>query len=154
MTRIGFYHLQTMSLEQALPPLLEKARKAGHRILVLAGSSERVRHLDEQLWTYEAASFLPHGAARDGTEGLQPIFLSERDDNPNQADLLVLTDGVSSTHLDDFTRCLTLFDGRDETALLKARGFWKEWAAAGHELVYYQQTDRGGWQEKAKSGGG
>ncbi len=151
MTRIGFYHLQTASLEQALPPLLEKARHAGHRILLLAGSAERVQHLDFHLWTFDPASFLPHGAMRDGTEALQPIFLSDRDDNPNQADLLVLTDGVGSAHLGDFARCLTLFDGRDETALLKARLAWKEWAAAGHELVYYQQTDRGGWREKAKT---
>jgi DNA polymerase-3 subunit chi len=152
VSRIGFYHLQTTSLEQALPQLLAKALAAGHRILVMTGSAERLNHLDTHLWTFDPASFLPHGAARDGTEKLQPIFLTSADDNPNQADLLVLTDGVASAQLDRFARCLNLFDGQDEAALNQARAHWKEWAAAGHELIYYQQTDRGGWQEKARSG--
>jgi len=153
VSRIGFYHLQTLSLEQALPQLLEKALAAGHRILVMAGSDERVRHLDAHLWTYDSASFLPHGAARDGSELSQPVFLTDGDENPNQADLLVLTDGVGSTHLNTFKRCLNLFDGQDSAALQRARQSWKEWAASGHHLIYYQQTERGGWQEKARAGG-
>ena len=152
MSRVGFYHLTATSLEQALPQLMEKALKAGHRILLMTGSAERLAHLDSHLWTYEPASFLPHGSARDGTEGLQPVFLTTADDNPNKADLLMLTDGVASSRLESFTRILNLFDGQDEEAVTQARRHWKEWAAAGHELIYYQQTDRGGWQEKARSG--
>jgi DNA polymerase-3 subunit chi len=33
----------------------------------------------------------------------------------------------------------------------QARAYWKEWDAAGHELIYHQQTERGGWQEKARN---
>jgi len=152
MSRIGFYHLTSSSLEVALPQLLEKALAAGHKILIMAGSPERVQHLEAHLWTYDPASFLPHGAARDGSELLQPVFLSAIDDNPNQADLLVLTDGVSSERLNAFERCLNLFDGQDELAVTQARTRWKEWSAAGHELIYYQQSERGGWVEKARSG--
>jgi len=151
MSRIGFYHLEKSSLEAALPQLLQKALAAGHRIVVMAGSAERVSHLDAHLWTFDPASFLPHGTARDGTETLQPIFLTEADDNPNGADLLVLTDGVASAHLGAFARCLTLFDGQDENALQQARRHWKDWSAEGHDLTYYQQTERGGWVEKARS---
>jgi DNA polymerase-3 subunit chi len=151
MTRIGFYHLEKSSLESALPQLLHKALAAGHRIVVMAGSPERVQHLDSHLWTYDPASFLPHGTARDGTETLQPIFLTDGDDNPNSADLLVLTDGVASRHLDGFKRCLNLFDGQDDNALQQARRHWKDWSAAGHDLTYFQQTERGGWVEKARS---
>ena len=152
MSRIGFYHLQRSSLEQALPALLGKALAAGHRVVVMVGSAERVQSLDAHLWTFDAAAFLPHGAARDGSQSLQPIFLTDRDDNPNQADLLVLADGVRSDRLDGFARCLMLFDGQDLDAVQQARQCWKEWAAAGHALIYYQQNDRGGWQEKARAG--
>jgi DNA polymerase-3 subunit chi len=128
---------------------LQKALTAGHRILVMAGSVERVQHLDAQLWTYDSASFLPHGTGRDGTEKMQPVFLTHDEDNPNGADLLVLTDGVASTRLDGFARCLNLFDGQDQSAVTQARLHWKQWAAAGHDLTYYQQSERGGWVEKA-----
>jgi DNA polymerase-3 subunit chi len=151
VTRINFYHLLSAPLEQALPILLEKSLSAGHRVVLMAGSRERVAHLDAHLWTFDPASFIPHGSGRDGMEPQQPIFLTDADENPNGADLLVLTDGVTSRHVESFARCLNLFDGQDEAAVFQARTLWKEWNAAGHELIYYQQTERGGWTEKARN---
>src|SRR5437660_11784949 len=94
MAEIGFYHLLATPLERALPRLLERARAQGYRIVVRAASSERIEHLSALLWTYDDASFLPHGSARDGSAGDQPIWLSERGHNPNDEALLVLLDGV------------------------------------------------------------
>src|SRR6185437_11026225 len=99
MTEIGFYHLLGTPLERALPKLLERALAGGYRVVVLAGSAERVEQLDAVLWTYDDASFLPHGSRRDGQAERQPIWLSERDENPNGADLLVLTEGMTSAQL-------------------------------------------------------
>ena len=150
MTRIGFYHLQRWPLEQALPKLLEKVRAAGHLAVVMAGSTERVRLLDDLLWTYAENSWLPHGTARDGDAARQPIWLTEGDDNPNGADVLVLVDGVVPDSLQGYDRCLDVFDGRDDSAVAAARMRWKRWKAEGHDLVYFQQTERGGWEEKAR----
>jgi len=150
-TRIGFYHLVRSPLEQALPKLLEKIVGAGHRVVVVAGSAERVGYLDSLLWTYEPESWLPHGTARDGDPELQPVYLTDQEGNPNKADVLVLTDGVIPDHLDAFDRCLTLFDGNDESAVAIARSLWKEWKDVGLELTYFQQTERGSWQEKARA---
>ena len=151
MSRVGFYHLTRLPLEQALPKLLEKAMSAGHRAVVMAASPERVAVLDDRLWTYTDESWLPHGSARDGDAELQPIWLTERDENPNNATILVLCDGAESVHLDQYDRCLDLFDGNDPDAVQAARGRWKRWKDQGHELVYFQQNERGGWDEKARS---
>lgn len=148
-TRIGFYHLQLWPLEKALPALLEKAQAGGHKVVVMAGSPERVASLDNLLWTYDPASWLPHGSARDGDAAEQPIWLTALDENPNGAGILVLTDGVSADPA-GYARVLDLFDGNDEIAVNAARRRWKTWKDAGFELVYYQQTDRGGWVEKAR----
>jgi DNA polymerase-3 subunit chi len=148
MTEIGFYHLQSTPLERALPKLLERSLAAGYRIVVMAGSRERVEHLDALLWTYDDSSFLPHGSQRDGQAERQPIWLTEADENPNQATMLVLTDGVSSAHLAEFRRCLDLFDGSDEAAVAAARERWRVAKAAAHELTYWQETG-GGWTKKA-----
>jgi DNA polymerase-3 subunit chi len=153
-TRVGFYHLQRSSLDEALPKLLEKVLRAGHRAVVMAGSVERVASLDALLWTYEADSWLPHGTARDGNAEGQPVFLTCLDENPNEADVLVLTDGVVSDRIEDFARCLTMFDGNDAAAVDSARALWRDWRAKGWHLTYYQQTDRGGWQEKVQAGRG
>src|SRR5215204_3304251 len=41
MTEILFYHLQGMSLESVLPPLLEKSLERGWRVVVQSTSPER-----------------------------------------------------------------------------------------------------------------
>lgn len=147
MAEIGFYHLKTTPLERALPRLLERALAEGHRIVVLAGSSERVDHLDGVLWTYNDASFLPHGSARDGNAAAQPIWLAVADENPNGAGMLVLVDGARSARLADYRRVCDMFDGGDDGAVAAARGRWREAKAAGHELTYWEQTPAG-WEKR------
>jgi DNA polymerase-3 subunit chi len=147
MTEIGFYHLRASPLDRALPQLLEKAVAGGHRVVVLAGSSERVDHLNTLLWTYNDEAFLPHGSAKDGNPDRQPIWLTVEDENPNQASMLVLVDGAVSARLADYKRVCDMFDGDDETALAAARQRWKEAKEAGHALTYWQQTEKG-WEKR------
>jgi len=148
VTEIGFYHLLSTPLERALPRLLERARAQGHRILVRAASAERVEHLSAVLWTYDEASFLAHGTARDGNAASQPIWLSERAENPSEAALLVLVDGVEAKDLSAFARVADLFDGNDPAAVEAARQRWRRAREAGHTLTYWQQTGTG-WEKKA-----
>ena len=115
MTEIRFYHLQKSTLEAALPPMLEKTLERGQRAVVIAGSPERVEALTSYLWTYNDRGFLPHGSARDGFAEEQPVWLTEKDENPNGAQVLFLTDGAASGHVADFTLCVELLDGNDET---------------------------------------
>ena len=148
MAEVGFYHLLSTPLERALPRLLERARAQGYRIVVRAASSERIEHLNAILWTYDEASFLAHGSARDGNPAAQPIWLSDGQDNPNGAAMLVLLDGVEAEDLSSFVRCADFFDGNDAAAVAAARERWRRAAASGHTLTYWQQTE-GGWEKKA-----
>ena len=150
MTDVGFYHLQKTPLERALPKLLERALERGMRALVVAGSKERVEHLNAALWTYDPASFLPHGAAGEGDPESHPIWLADHDTEANGATLLVLVDGADSTRQGEFERVIDMFDGADPEAVSAARRRWKTLKDAGHQLTYWQQTDRGGWEKKAE----
>lgn len=144
--RVDFYHLHSWPLEKALPPLLERATTAGMRAVVLAASDDRVETLASLLWTYRPDSWLPHGTVKDGQAADQPIWLTTRDENPNGADLIVLTEGMVTAQ-GGFQRCLDVFDGNDPDALAGARSRWKDAKSAGHDLHYWQQTETG-WQEK------
>ena len=148
MTDIGFYHLTGMPLERALPKLLEKVLASGKRAVVMAGSEERVEQLDAVLWSYRQDAFLPHGSARDGNAEAQPVWLTVSDENPNGASILILSDGAGSELIDDYERCLEIFDGRDEAAVAQARLRWTSYKQAGHSVVYNQQTETGGWERK------
>jgi DNA polymerase-3 subunit chi len=149
LTDIAFYHLQTAPLERALPALLEKVLSAEKRAVVKLGSVERVEALNDVLWTYNNASFLPHGSAKDGNADKHPIWLTQNDENPNGSDVLILADGATSEDVAGYDRCLEMFDGTDDTAVTAARARWTEYKAAGHIVTYWQQTDQGGWEAKA-----
>ena len=145
MPEIWFYHLQTQPLERALPRLLERAVAGGERVVVLAGSTERVDYLNALLWTYDEASFLPHGDARDGHAERQPVWLAADESNPNGAGLVMTIDGALADW-SRYRRCFDIFDGNDAAAVAAARSRWSEAKRAGHILTYWQQTERG-WEK-------
>ena len=157
MAEVRFYHLQRARLESVLPVILERCHQRGERVLVLAGSVERVEALAALLWTYKPDSFLPHGTARDGEAAAQPIFLAPAGEdggtveNPNGAGVLVLSDGARHPTVGDFRLACELFDGQDEAAVTAAREQWRRYRAEGHAVVYFQQDDAGRWQETARA---
>ena len=104
--------------------------------------------LNDYLWTYNPNSFLPHGSKKDGHAELQPIWLTSEDENPNDADVLILTGGAASENMNDYQLCCELFDGRNEAAVTEARTRWKTYQEAGHDITYWQQGDKG-WEKKS-----
>ena len=86
------------------------------------------------------------------TPRTQPIWLTERPENPNGATMLVLVDGVAAERPLVVCALADLFDGNDPAAVEAARGRWRRAAAAGHTLTYWQQT-AAGWENKDKASG-
>jgi DNA polymerase III subunit chi len=148
MTEIRFYHLSQISLSAALPELLEKVIERGWRAVVMASSPERVEALTQSLWTYREGSFLPHGSAKDGNAELQPIWLTAQDENPNKANVLMLTDNASSEHIGSYDLVCQVFDEMDDGAVDAARARWQEYKSQSHTLTYWQQSERG-WEKQA-----
>ena len=148
MTEVRFYHLTRTSLESALPKMLEVTLSRGQRAVIMTGGEERAEQLAAHLWTYTERGFLPHGTAKDGYAGDQPIWITFEDENPNRAQVLFLTDGASSASLPVYDLVAILFDGNDDSAVHAARMKWTEAKAAGHALTYWQQTTSG-WEKKA-----
>ncbi len=147
MTEVRFHHLERRRVDQALPSLLEAALEEGRRVVVRASSDEMVAALNERLWTYDDASFLPHGAAGDGDPMTQPIFLTSGLGNPNAATMLVrLSDAETSEADDAFDLVVLMFDGRDEAALGRARSEWRRLKDEGRTISYWRESDEGAWE--------
>jgi len=149
MTEVLFYHMTESTLEQALPGLLEKSLERGWKVVVQAGTPERIEALDAHLWTYRDETFLAHGATRDDTQDQQPVWLTTENDNPNNANIRFLVDGAEPDDLSGYERAVYMFDGHDNDAVEQARKRWKIETAAGYELTYWQQKPNGGWEKKA-----
>ena len=150
MTEIGFYHLTKTPLPDALLGLLEKILASGKRVIIRTGSEERVEFLNNALWTRDAASFLPHGTDKEGKGARQPVWLTTDALNPNDAEVLILTDGADGASYEDYERCIEIFDGNDNQAVVAARGRWKDYHDSGLSLTYWQQIESGRWEKLAE----
>lgn len=148
MTEVLFYHLERRPLEGVLPGLLQRSLERGWRAVVKVGTEERLEALNAHLWTYDDASFLPHGSAADGHAEAQPVWLTTGDDNPNGAAVRFLVDGAEAADLSGYQRTVFLFDAADDAGVAKARAAWKEAQAAGHEATYWRQDDGGRWAKQ------
>ncbi len=144
-----FYHLSRTGLEQAAPPLMQKCLEAGWRVLAVSPDVKRRAQLDKALWTYDKSAFLPHGDAdAPGLEASrQPILLSAKLDNVNDAKALVLMDGVEAPVDAAFTRCMVMFEDQNGQARSTARKQFKAAKDAGLSCRYFQQTESGSWKE-------
>jgi DNA polymerase-3 subunit chi len=60
---------------------------------------------------------------------------------------LFLTDGTQTSCVEEYERICDIFDGNDEEAVAAARKRWGVYKAAGHNLSYWQQSDKG-WEDK------
>ncbi|HEU0151091.1 MAG TPA: DNA polymerase III subunit chi [Bradyrhizobium sp.] len=149
MTEVLFYHLQNMSLESVLPPLLEKSLERGWRVVVQATTPERADALDAHLWTYRDDSFLPHATWRVADAAEQPIVLAVEDGNPNQAQVRFLVDNAPlPPDSGSSQRMVLVFNGDDDDALAAARAAWADCKTRGFEVTYWQADERGRWQRR------
>lgn len=149
MTEVLFYHLQNMTVENVVPPLLEKSLERGWRVVVQSTSEERTDALDAHLWTYRDDSFLPHATWRVGDVADQPIVLALEGGNPNGANVRFLIDNAALPEdAEAYERMVLLFNGDDPDALALARTAWTDCKARGFDVTYWQADDRGRWQKR------
>jgi DNA polymerase III subunit chi len=144
---ILFYHLQSVGVEKVLPDLLEKTLARGWKAVVRVSSDERLKMLDDHLWTYRDDAFLPHAVEADQQVAEQPIVLSKSDRRHNDAEVMFAVDSAPLPDGGGWTRAVLMFDGNDEEAVASARVAWKAVKAAGREATYWKQDDSGRWQK-------
>lgn len=150
MTDVRFYHLTRSRLEDALPVMLQRTLEREARAVVRFASPERLSDIDEALWTFDDAQFIPHGHEKTGFAEQQPVWLTLGLDNPGEGAYLFVADGGPIDGFEGFEVCSILFDGRDEQAVAQARQRWVSVrnTQGDHALSYWQQNPRGGWEQK------
>ncbi len=147
MADIRFYHLQNKPLDQALPDLLAKALQNGKRMVIRTPDRDATARLSTHLWVCRRDDIFPHGTPDDGLAAYHPIWITDQDENPNGADMLVVTQGVNAS-TDGFSLICDMFDGQVENEVIAARARFKASRDAGHTVTYWQQKPTGGWEQK------
>ena len=149
MTEVLFYHLESIPLETVLPDLLVRSLAKGWRAVVQVGSEDRLGALDAHLWTYDDASFLPHGTVAERHGESQPVWLTVGAENPNGAAIRFFVDGATADSFEGYQRIVFIFDSVDVQAVERARSAWKAANACGCETTYWRQDEGGKWRRQA-----
>ncbi|RMF15810.1 MAG: DNA polymerase III subunit chi [Alphaproteobacteria bacterium] len=152
MEDFRFYHLTRHPLEHALPRFLEQVTgKAGLKVYLKCPDASSAETIDCLLWSYDPASFLPHGRVGEGREADQPVLIGWDDRIPeNGAQVLVLVEAAALPDPETaghFRRGAYLFDANRPGMLEAARAAWRAAADLAPVRSYWQQQERGGWAE-------
>jgi DNA polymerase-3 subunit chi len=149
MTEVRFYHLTKQPLEQALPDLLERVLGLGKKAVIKVDGEDAVQTMSKHLWVCRRGGFFPHGIEGENHPEHDPLWLTNKDDNPIGADVLVLTQGTVAEDITKFDIVCEMLNGHNDNEVSTARDRWKEYKEQGIDLTYWQQSEKGSWDKKA-----
>ena len=146
MDRIGFYLSGEQPVERVLPLIARAAKRAGQRMLVVAGDAELLERLDKALWEQFPEDYLAHGRADAPHAARQPVLLASDCTAANGATLVALADGQWRPEAEQFDRALLFFD---ETGRAASRQVWRQFDQREDVTREFHELDGGKWVQKA-----
>ena len=134
MTLVGFYVVQTAEAGQRLQVaarLADKAFQRGHRIFINATDEAQARELDQLLWSFRPASFLPHGLI--GEQHSDTIAIGWGQEPNNHNDLLINLQLQIPPFFSRFQRVAEVVT-QEPASLAALRESWKFYKERGYQL--------------------
>jgi len=132
MTRIEFVKLERPEKARHLCELAEEFYLKGDRVLVMVQDDNQGVTLDQFMWTWKKAAFLPHAYDNGSQECIdEPVVISIREDNPNGAGVLIAGRPCSIDFVKHFRLVIDFADLYDERLRDAARERFREFREAG-----------------------
>jgi len=132
MTRITFYLLRSPEPDERLRiamRLTEKAFQQGNRVYINSADENQARTLDEELWRFRPASFLPHGLQ--GTA--DAIAIGWGQEPGDHSDVLINLQLDIPAFFSRFQRVAEVVT-QDEASLAALRSSWRFYRSRGYQL--------------------
>jgi DNA polymerase-3 subunit chi len=137
MQNIGFY-LAPETTDKMLFNLLLKMLEKNNKILIFCESDEQLKQLDDSLWLLGRIKFLPHGKQGDGYESKQPVFLTTKEENPNNSNFIFIFGNPSKEFIAKFDKGFHIFTRKD---YIPAKEKWEKLKGQGFDVVYNAMED-------------
>ena len=132
MTRIEFVKLERPEKARHLCELAEEFYLNGERVLVMVQDDNQGVTLDQFMWTWKKAAFLPHAYDNGSQECFdEPVVISIREENPNGAGVLIAGRPCSIDFVRHFRLVIDFADLYDEQLRDAARERFREFREAG-----------------------
>jgi DNA polymerase III subunit chi len=108
---INFYQADETVIK-SLAPLLLKILAEEKKALIFCKNAAQIKAIDDSLWSYGRNKFIPHITIFDTgfVMDRQPILISDKEENANNADYLIFFDLPSDQFLSSFGRVFYFFE--------------------------------------------
>ncbi len=108
---INFYQSDE-GTTKSIAPLILKILEENKKVLIFSRDPLRIKEVDDGLWSYGKNKFIPHITISDKNFVLerQPVLITDKEENSNQADYIILLEEVSQNFITGFSRAFYFFD--------------------------------------------
>ncbi len=136
---VDFLNVDGAGFARALGYRLQGLESAGTKVLVLCAGRVRAEALNAGLWTFDQASFLPHGGINDGAPGDHPIWVHHEEPSSDifPADMIISVDDSEPADWNRYSSRWRVFDARDPVQRDIGRTRWLAWRKAGQSMAYW-----------------
>lgn len=124
---INFYQVDE-TIIKSLAPLLIKVLDEKKKALVFCADQKQIAEIDASLWTYGRSKFIPHVTISDKEFKMkrQPILITDKEENTNEADYLVFLSEPSEVFISKFARVFYFYEEGKFAAKVKAKNSYKK----------------------------
>lgn len=138
---INFYQVDDI-LYKSIAPLLIKVLDENKKALIFCQDEKQITEINDGLWSFSKTKFVPHGTKADKIEhSLQPIFITNTQENYNQAGYLIMLLEVEEIFLKQFDKIFYFFGSGN---IADARKLWAKYKKQSFALNFYKK-DESGW---------
>lgn len=134
MTRVEFIRLNRPERARTLCDLAEEFYQAGKRVVVRVQDENQGLTLDQFMWTWKKAAFIPHVYQSGAVECHdEPVVIVSAEENPNGAEVLLMGVPCSLAFLRHFRHVIDFAEAFDEERLAESRERFRSYREHGFE---------------------
>lgn len=124
---INFYEVDE-DLFKAIGPVVLKILDEQKTAIIYVKDLDKLKRLDEVLWTFGRNKFVPHATILDSdfTPSQQPVLISNLEENTNNADYLIFLDEPSLDFAKQFSRMFYFYENVNQCQKIKATKSFKK----------------------------
>ena len=140
MTKVDFYVVATQASGNRFLlacRVADKARRAGHRVVIHTPSEEEAQHMDRMLWTFNEQGFVPHARLGEGEPTINPILIGDGANAHDEHDVLINLATEVPTFFSRFQRLAECVDN-DETIRNASRERYRFYRDRGYPLALHE----------------
>jgi DNA polymerase-3 subunit chi len=136
LTHVEFIKLDRPERAGILCDLAEKFYLAGQRVVVAVQDDNQGVTLDQFMWTWKKAAFVPHVYDNGSVECHdEPVVIVAAEENPNGAEVLLMGSPCSHEFIRHFRHVIDFAESFDEARLEESRERFRSYREHGFKPV-------------------